>query len=79
MYTVRKNKVRDHPHCDKKYRKFPPQITDAADHTTPVTGISGIKYPTSVSECSATYVHISEYSRIYEYILDVKCLKFNMR
>jgi hypothetical protein len=34
-------------HCGKKHRKFPSQITDAADHNRPVTENSGIKFPTS--------------------------------
>jgi hypothetical protein len=30
-------------HCGKKDRKFPSQITDAADHNKPVIENSGIK------------------------------------
>jgi hypothetical protein len=50
-------------HCGKKYRKFPPQLTDTADHKTPVTENYGIKFSTSISECSAT-VCMSEFSAI---------------
>jgi hypothetical protein len=49
-----KNKL----HCGKKHRKFPSQVTDAADHNTPVTENSGIKFPTSLLDCSAIYIGI---------------------
>ncbi len=45
-------------HCGKKDRKFPSQITDAADHNKPVTENSGIKIPTSLSDCSAINIGI---------------------
>ncbi len=45
-------------HCGKKHRKFPSQVTDAADHNTPVTENSGIKFPTSLLDCSAIYIGI---------------------
>ncbi len=45
-------------HCGKKDRKFPSQITDAADHNKPVTENSGIKIPTSLSDFSAMYIGI---------------------
>jgi hypothetical protein len=45
-------------HCGKKHRKFPSQVTDAADHNTPVTENSGIKFPTSLLDCSAKYIGI---------------------
>ncbi len=45
-------------HCGKKGRKFPSQATDAEDHNKPVTENSGIKFPTSLSDCSAIYIGI---------------------
>ncbi len=50
-------------HCGKKDRKFPSQVTDAADHNKPVTEHSGIKFPSSLSDCSAIYIGI--FSAIY--------------
>jgi hypothetical protein len=58
-------------HCGKKDRKFPSQITDAADHNKPVTENSGIKSPTSLSDCSAIYIGI--FSSIY---FEIKMVKF---
>jgi hypothetical protein len=50
-------------HCGKNHRKFPSQITDAADHNKPVTENSGINFPTSLLDCSAIYIGI--FSAIY--------------
>jgi hypothetical protein len=62
-------------HCGKKDRKFPSQITDAADHNKPVTENSGIKFPTFLSDCSAIYIEI--FFRNIFWNLDM--LSFNMR
>jgi hypothetical protein len=40
-------------HFGKKYRKFPPQITEAAGHNTTKTENLRIKFSTSILECSA--------------------------
>ncbi len=56
-------KCAKHPHCGKKDWKFPSQVTDAVDHNKPVTENSGIKFPTSLSDCSAIYNGI--FSAIY--------------
>jgi hypothetical protein len=45
-------------HYGKKDRKFPSQVIDAADHNKPVTENSGIKFLTSLSDCSAIYIGI---------------------
>jgi hypothetical protein len=50
-------------HCGKKDRKFPSQVTDAADHNKPVTENSGIKFPKSLSDCLAIFIGI--FSAIY--------------
>jgi hypothetical protein len=42
----------------KTNRGFLLQITDAAEHNTPVTEKFGIKFTTSILECSAIYTGI---------------------
>jgi hypothetical protein len=59
--------------CGKKDRKFPSQITDAVDHNRPVTENSGIKFPTSLSDCSAIYIGIFFRNT---YISELRCVKF---
>jgi hypothetical protein len=61
-------------HCGKKDRKFPSQITDAADHNKPVTENSGIKIPTSLSDCSAIYIGIF----FPQYISELRWLSFEI-
>ncbi len=52
-------------HCGKKQRKFPSQITDAADHNKPVNKNSEIKFPTSLLDCSAIYIGIFFRNTVY--------------
>jgi hypothetical protein len=59
----------------QKDRKFPSQITDAADHNKPVTENSGIKIPTSLSDCSAIYIGIF----FPQYISELRWLSFKIR
>ncbi len=42
-------------HCGKKDRKFPSQITDAADHNKPVTENSGIHVPRYIQYIQEKY------------------------
>jgi hypothetical protein len=60
-------------HCDKKEWKFPSHITDAADHNKSVSENSGIKFPTSLSECSAIYIYKDFFP---QYISKLRCVKF---
>ncbi len=60
-------------HCGKKDRKFPSQITDAENHNKPVTENSGIKIPTSLSDCSAIHIYRNFFSAIY---FGIKMVKF---